>query len=102
MKIIKGDNVKIVAGKDRGKNGKVLKVLPKDGKVLVEGLNMVKKNVKPKKQGEKGQTVSVPMPLNISNVMLICPGCGKGTRVGFAIEGEKKTRICRKCKARIG
>ncbi len=68
MSIKKGDNVKILAGKDRGKTGKIIKVLPKHGKVVVEGLNMVKKHVRPKKEGEKGEIVEIPASIHISNV----------------------------------
>jgi len=97
MKIRKGDNVKILSGKDRGKMGKVLRVIPKEGKVLVEGLNLVKKHVKPKKQGEKGQRVSIPAPVDASNAMLVCPKCSKPSRIGYKLIGEKKHRVCKKC-----
>jgi len=101
MRIIKGDTIKIMAGKDKDKQGKVLKVLPKTGKVLVEGLNLYKKRVRPKRQGEKGQIVSVPRPIDASNAMIICPSCGKAVRTGYRLEKDKKTRICRKCGAKI-
>lgn len=101
MRIIKGDTIKIMAGKDGGKQGKVLKVLPKIGKVLVEGLNLYKKRVRPKRQGEKGQVVSVPRPINASNAMIVCPSCGKAVRIGYRLEKDKKTRVCRKCGAKI-
>ncbi|OGI25855.1 MAG: 50S ribosomal protein L24 [Candidatus Moranbacteria bacterium RBG_13_45_13] len=101
MKIKKGDNVKILSGKDRGKMGKVLRFLPKDKKAIVEGLNLVKKHVRPRKQGEKGQRVSVPAAIGMSNLMLVCPKCSKPTRVGYK-QGEKnKFRICKKCKSEI-
>lgn len=101
MKIRKNDNVKILSGKDRGKTGKVLRVLPTAEKALVEGLNLVKKHVRPRKQGEKGQRVSVPATLDISNLMLICPKCSKAARIGYK-QGEKnKFRICKKCKSEI-
>jgi len=97
MKIKKGDNILIIAGKDKGKSGKVIRSLPKDKKLLVEGLNLRKRHVRPKKQGEKGQIVQVPAPLDISNAKIICPKCGKATRVEYKIEGENKDRICKKC-----
>jgi large subunit ribosomal protein L24 len=97
VKIIKGDNVKILSGKDRGKTGKVLRVIPKEGKVLIEGLNLVKKHVKPRRQGEKGQRVSVPAPVDASNVMLVCPKCSKPSRTRYKLIGEKKHRVCKKC-----
>jgi large subunit ribosomal protein L24 len=101
MKIRKGDNVKMLSGKDRGKTGKVLRVIPGSGKILIEGLNLVKKHVRPKKQGEKGQRVSVPASVDISNAMIICPKCSKASRVGFKIGEKSKFRICKKCKSEI-
>ncbi|MDI6717516.1 MAG: 50S ribosomal protein L24 [Patescibacteria group bacterium] len=102
MKIKKNDKVKLIAGKDKGKTGKVIKVFLKEGKILVEGLNVAKKHIKPKKQREKGQIVSFPMPLNFSNTMLVCPNCGIAARVGFVAENNNnKARICKKCKTRI-
>ena len=97
MKIKKGDKVKIILGKDRGREGQVEKVFPKSGKVLVAGLNVYKKHVRPKKEGEKGGVVEISRPLLISKVALICPKCGQTTRVGYQISGEEKLRICRKC-----
>lgn len=101
MKIHKNDTIKIITGKDKGRVGKVLKVFPKKGSILIEGLNLYKKHVRPKKQGEKGEIISVPRPINISNAMLICKGCGKSVRVGQRFEKDKKIRICKQCKAII-
>lgn len=101
MKIRKGDSVKILSGKDRGKIGKVLRVFPKNRKAIVEGLNMIKKHTRPKKQGEKGQRISVPAPISISNLMLVCPKCSKAARVGFKIAGKNKFRICKKCQSEV-
>lgn len=101
MKIRKNDQIKILSGKDRGKTGKVLRVMPSSGKILVEGLNLVKKHVRPKKQGEKGQRVSVPAAMDISNVMIVCPKCSKASRLGFKISEKNKFRICKKCKSEI-
>lgn len=101
MKIKKNDQVKILAGKDRGKTGKVLRVLSAEEKVIVEGLNIVKKHVKARKEGESGQRIEIPGKLNISNVMLVCPKCGKATRVGYKIAGENKLRACKQCKAEL-
>lgn len=99
MQIRKGDTVKIIGGKDNGKTGKVIKVLPQDKKIVIENLNLRVKNAKPRKQGEKGQRIQFPAPLNISNAALICPKCGRPTRVGHKIlEDKKKVRICKKCK----
>ncbi len=97
MKIKKGDIVLITKGKDREKSGKVLSAFPKENKVLVEGLNLRKKHVRPTKSGEKGQIIQVPVPISVANVKLICSKCGKAVRVGYRIEGEKKYRICKKC-----
>lgn len=101
MKIKKNDTIKIITGKDKGKSGKILKVFPSKNKILIEGLNLFKKHVRPKKQGEKGQTVLVPRPIDISNAMLICSGCNKTARIGCRFDGGKKIRICKKCKTAI-
>jgi len=101
MNIKKNDTVKIISGKDKGKTGKVLTVFPSKNKVLLEGLNLFKKHIRPKREGEKGQTIDIPRPLNVSNVMLVCSNCGKTTRAGFAMEDKNKFRICRKCNSRI-
>lgn len=101
MKIKKGDNVLIIKGKDRGKVGKVIKALPKENKVVIEGLNLIKKHIKPRRQGEKGKIVEIPRPISISNVKLICSNCNKPTRVGYKFENETKYRYCKKCKQLI-
>lgn len=103
MNIKKNDKVKILAGKDRGKTGKVLQVLPKENKVSIEGLNLLIKHLRPRREGEQGQRIEFPAFINISNVALVCPKCGKVTRVGHKVikaEGKKdvKVRICKKCK----
>lgn len=101
MKIKKNDQVKIIAGKDKGKSGKVLRVLAEENKVIVEGLNIVKKHLKPRKEGEKGQRVEIPGKTNISNVMLACPKCGKDSRIEYKITGKNKLRVCKKCKGEL-
>ncbi|PJE57598.1 MAG: 50S ribosomal protein L24 [Candidatus Portnoybacteria bacterium CG10_big_fil_rev_8_21_14_0_10_38_18] len=101
MKIKKGDTVLITSGKDKGKTGKVIEVFPKDQRIMVEGINVVKKHVKAKKSGEKGQRVEVPRPFNVSNVKLICPKCKKPSRIGARIIEKKKYRICKKCNQEI-
>ncbi len=101
MKIHKGDQVLVISGKDKGRKGKVLKVFPKKGRILVDGINLHKKNVKPKKEGEKGQIIQISFPLAISNVKLICPKCKKATRIGYKIAKGKKYRICKKCSQEI-
>ena len=97
MKIKKGDQVLIISGKDKGKKAKVLDVFPKEKRVLVEGVNIRKKHVKPKKSGEKGQMVQLPGSIDISNAKIICSKCGKATRVGFKISEKNKFRVCKKC-----
>lgn len=101
FKIKKGDKVKVITGKDRGKTGVVEIVLTKDEKVKIEGINVVKKHLKPKRSGEKGQLTSISLPINISKVQLVCPKCGKPTRVGKTMDGDKKFRICKKCEAKF-
>ncbi|MCX6764427.1 MAG: 50S ribosomal protein L24 [Candidatus Nealsonbacteria bacterium] len=101
MKIKKNDQVLIISGKYRGKKGKVLRALPESEKITVEGANLIKKHVKPKKSGEKGQIVSLPYPFPASKVKLICPKCGKPTRLGVKIVEKEKFRICKKCKETI-
>lgn len=98
MNIKKGDQVRAIAGRDRGKNGKVLSVFVNEKRVIVEGLHIVKKHIRPRREGEKGQRVEVAGKANISNVMLVCPKCAKATRVGFIKTGKQKMRVCKKCK----
>ena len=97
MKIKKGDTVLIIAGKYRGKKCKVLKTFPKEKKILVEGVNLVKKHQRPRRTGEKGQIIELPKPIDVSNAKLICPKCAKPTRIGYKIIEGKKYRICKKC-----
>lgn len=101
MRIKKGDQIQIIAGKDKGKSGKVMHVVLGKMRVVVEGLNLIKKHTKPKKSGEKGQRVEIPSPISVSNVMLICPKCGKLTRIGFRVGKEEKLRFCKKCDSEI-
>lgn len=106
MNIKKNDKVQIIAGKDKGKSGKVLQVSPKEGRVSVEGLNLLIKHMRPRREGEKGQRIEFPAFLPVSNVMLVCPKCDKATRVAYkmvaAADGrQKKYRTCRKCQAVI-
>lgn len=97
MRIKKGDLVKKIAGKDKGKQGKVLRTLPSVGKIVVEKLNIVKKHQKGRREGEKGQRVEIPAPFDVSNAMIVCPACGKPTRISYKFVGEKKVRVCKKC-----
>lgn len=102
MRIKKGDQVLIIAGKDRLRKARVIKVLPSHGRLVVEGINIVKRHQRPKQQGAKGQVVEIPMSLDVSNVKLICPQCSRPTRVGVKIiEDGRKARICKKCQKEI-
>ena len=101
MKIKKGDNVLVLKGKDAGKKGKVQQVFPKEGKLQVEGMNVRKKHIKPKRAGEKGQVVSQAGLMSSSNVALVCSKCSKPTRIGYTMQGSKKYRSCKNCKATI-
>ena len=101
MSIRKDDLVVVLSGKDKGKQGKVLEVMPKEGKVVVEKVNMVSRHTKPRKQGDQGGIVKRETPIRACKVALYCPKCAKGVRVGYKVEGEKKTRVCRKCGAEI-
>ncbi|MBN1325364.1 50S ribosomal protein L24 [Candidatus Falkowbacteria bacterium] len=104
MKLKKGDRVKVMAGKDKGKKGKILQIYAERNKASVEGINLAIKHVRPRKQNEKGQKIEFPAPLNISNLMLLCPKCNKATRVAYKILPDRKknkVRICAKCKELI-
>lgn len=100
MKIRKGDKVKILLGKDRGKEGKVEYVLDKSKRVFVSGVNLYKRHVRKYKDAQGG-IIDIPKPLDVSNIALICPNCNKATRVGFKKVGDTKTRICHRCKKEI-
>lgn len=89
--------VKMLTGKDKDKTGKVLEVFPKEFRVAVEGLNIHTRFSRPKKQGEKGQRMQTPGPLNVSKVMLICPHCGKTTRVAHEVSAQGNLRKCKHC-----
>lgn len=97
MKIKKDDKVVVTKGKDRGKTGTVEQILPKKEKAIVQGLNMIKKHMKPTRNNPKGGIVDQPGPIDLSNVKLICPKCQKATRVGYKKVDGKKHRICKKC-----
>ena len=96
MKLKTGDQIEVIAGKDRGKRGKIVRVFSKEDKVIVEGLNLVKKHKRAKNENEKGERVEIPAKIHISNVMLVCPHTGKPTRVGYSVEGGEKVRISKK------
>lgn len=97
MNIKKGDTVQVITGKDAGKKGKVIRALPKDNKVVVEGLNRVKRHQKPSRTVPQGGIINIEAPINVSNVMLVCGKCNRPTRVGKAILTDERARKCRKC-----
>lgn len=96
MKIKTGDNVRVMAGKDRGKEGKVIQAFPREGKIVVEKVNMLKKHLRGR-QGQPGQRIELAAPIPASRVQLVCGSCGKITRVGSRGTGKEKQRICQKC-----
>lgn len=95
-KLKKGDQVQIIAGKDKGKKGRVLRIDRITERVIVEGLNMVKKTQRPKSQNDKGGIIEIEAALAASNLMMICKKCGP-TRIGIKVDGDNKSRVCRKC-----
>ena len=101
MRIKKGDNVIMLSGKDRAKKGKVLAVFPENNRATVEGLNLIKKAVRARQQGQKGQIIHKERAVSLSGIGMICGSCNKITLVGYRVEGDNKVRICKKCKAEI-
>ncbi len=101
MNIRKDDTVIVLSGKDKGKQGKVLSASPKAEKVVVEGVNIASRHTKPRKQGEEGGILKIETPIRACKVQVVCPKCGKPTRVGHKIEGDKKVRTCKKCGAAL-
>ncbi len=101
LSVKRGDKVLILAGKDNGKTGKILVSYPKENRVLVEGVNIITKAKKPKSAQEKGGIFKEEAPIDASNVMVICPACGKATRVAHSIIDDKKVRTCKKCGASL-
>jgi large subunit ribosomal protein L24 len=98
----KNDTVIVATGRDRGKRGRVLKVLPDRNRVIIEGVNIIKRHTRPNPQRNiKGGIVEREGTMHASNVQLVCPECGKATRVGHRVEGDRKVRICRKCEGVI-
>ena len=101
MNIKKNDTVIVLSGKDKGVKGKVLEAMPAKEMLIVEKVNVATCHTKPRKQGETGGIVKRETPIRACKVALFCDKCGKGVRVGFKVDGNKKTRICRKCGAEI-
>ena len=101
MKLKKGDNVILIAGKDKGKTGKIVRVLLSENRIVVDGLNMMKKHQKPRRSGEKGSTINMSMPVHASNAMILDPKKNKATRVGKKKIGDKMVRIAKKSNQEI-
>ena len=101
MNIRKDDKVVVLSGKDKGKQGKVLSADPKAGKLVVEGVNVASRHQKPRKQGEQGGIIKMETPIYACKVMVVCPKCGKPTRVAHKLESGKSVRVCKKCGANL-
>ena len=101
LNIKTGDKVQVISGADKGKQGKIVTVSAKENKVIVEGVNMVTKHVKPRRQGEQGGLVKAEAPIYACKVIPVCPKCNKPTRVGHKVEGDKKVRVCKHCGAEL-
>lgn len=99
--IRRGDTVMIIAGKERGKRGQVIRVLPKSLRIVVDGLNLVKRHLKPRPKYPQGGVVEFPSPLNSSNALIVCSQCGKPMRVASKLVDGSKIRVCRKCGAAV-
>jgi len=102
LSVRKGDRVQVIAGKDKGKKGKVLFALPKEDRIVVEGVAMIKRHTRPTQKVPQGGIQEREAPIHVSNVMVICPSCGQPTRVGHRVTGSgKKVRTCQKCEGDI-
>ena len=101
MRIKKGDNVQVLSGNDKGKTGEVLEVIPKANKVIVKGVNIRKKHVKARRQGEESGIIPVECSIPVSKVNVVCPKCGKVTKVGYSVEKDEKVRVCKKCGTKL-
>lgn len=101
MRIKKGDTVQVLSGNDKGKKGEVLEIIPKTEKAIVKGVNVRKKHVKPKKQGEEGGIIPVECAIHSSKLNVVCPKCNKPTRIGYSVEKDEKVRVCKKCGAKL-
>ena len=102
LKIRKGDRVRVLTGKDRGKEGNVMRAMPRDGKVIVDGVNVARKSQRPTRSTQQGGIIDKDMPLPVANVAILCPVCGKATRVGYTTDRDgTKARVCKKCGGEI-
>lgn len=101
MKVKTNDKVQLISGKDKGKIGKIVQVFPKEDKVVVEGVGIIKKHLRGRNKSDKGQVLELAAPIMSSKVMLVCPKCDKPTRVGYKMSGDKKVRVCKACEQTI-
>lgn len=101
MQIKKGDNILVIAGKDRGKQGLVERVLAKEGKLIITGVNIAKHHLKPSRKNPHGGIINMPAPIEASNVLIVCPHCGKPIRIAHKINPQMKERVCRKCQGNL-
>lgn len=101
MRLLKGDEVKVVTGKDAGKTGKVQKVFTKEDKVVVDGVNQYKRHMKARSANQQSEIITLTKPLPVANVALLCPKCKKQTRIGYGMKKDKKIRVCKKCNAEL-
>ena len=101
MRIKKGDNVQVLSGNDKGKKGEVLETIPKTEKIIVKGINIRKKHIKPKKQGEEGGIIPIECSIHMSKANVVCSKCNTATKIEIKKEGKEKIRVCKKCKAII-
>jgi len=97
MRIKKGDTVQVLSGNDKGKKGEVLELITKTEKIIVKDVNVRKKHVKARKQGEESGILSIECPIHSSKVNVVCPKCNKATRIGYTVEKDEKVRVCKKC-----
>ena len=101
MRIKKGDNVQVLSGNDKGKTGEVLEIIPKSRKIIVKGVNIRKKHIKPRKQGEEGGIIPTECAIYSDKVNVVCPKCNKPTRIKYEMDKDKKVRVCQKCGAKL-
>ncbi len=101
LDIRRDDEVRVMTGKDRGRSGRVVRVLPREGRIMIEGVARAKKHAKASKRRQQGGIIDIEQFVEISNVQLVCRACGQPTRIGHRIDGDRKVRICRKCEADI-
>jgi len=101
MKIKKNDNVMILSGKDKGKTGVVEKVFPVENKLVVKGIALAKKHIKPSKKNPQGGIMDINLKINASKALIVCPSCGKASRIGYKITDKSKIRVCSKCKQSV-